>query len=718
MRMRGTSFLVGLAAAGMLLTACTGTQSAAPDGSAAPAVESTTDAAAAAEYLWMLSASGGTITGIGDDTGTEALTLTLTGVGDHATQFADRPARDAFVISIPDFADRWGDWFGSTPPNAVLSYRIAGDDRPHGIVLEIDDPAYDPGAGTLTFTARHLHRGSDPHPNAIAPIAVTPRSVPASFASASLFIDSADDPAVDPAPSGTPDPSAAASTTAPPSAAPTSAAPEASASPDATPELGAAAEASGTASIVGRVTPLDVNLGDGRFTFDPGAQSTAGASSLTSGISANFTTKLTGAPATSSFAYQVYELGEATGYWVRGEATGYPADSFSRNTSSCDFFEGDPAAGGTQISTETEPYECTMTYQSTEDRGEYVVRYEVAPKVWATVRGSITPQGGLSLTGGQVAAQNNRWDFNGQPVTGPLASAIVPSTKTDSWVAYHRNGDPNVHAARVDFAYQIVDDGTVTPYWVGGHTENYRGVEFDHDGSCAIYDDNPIGSEATEVDPSPYVCAATGSNVDGRGDWRVDFTVSPQPTQKIDAVVSPVLARSVLQKGCSTAGSTCSFIPQSIEDANLPGVQVSRKTANTGPEPVEAEVEWSYRHAVRNSVGIEVDLETKEDFLIESVTASVKVKYNIAVTNTYTTTTTNTLTIPPGCSSWWELSPAYQQVTGDFVVSADGTLYRVNRVTWTLPEAPDSANSDGMSPGTLTARSEPVKGSTKSCSME
>ena len=481
--------------------------------------------------------------------------------------------------------------------------------------------------------------------------------------------------------------------------------------------MGAAVGTAEAATILGRVTPMDVALGDGSFTFDPAGSSTAGAGSLSSGISATFETKVTGTPATSSFAYQVYELGDPTGIWVRGKATAYPASSFSRDTSSCDFFAGDPAKGAAQVSTETEPYECTMTYLKTADEGEYVVRYAVAPKVWATVRGSMTPQGGLTLTQGRIEAQNNRWDYNGSPVKGPLEVSLVGSSKADTWAAYHRNGDPNVHAARVDFAYQVVDNGAVTPYWVAGHAENYRGAAFDHDGSCAIYDGNPNTTDAKEVPESPYVCTAAGADVDGRGDWKVDFTVSARPAQKVDALTSPKLAKDVLAKGCQDTGSTCSYIPLTITDANLPGVKVSEKRANTTSEPVEAAVEWSYRHAVRNTLGVEVDVETKESLIVESVTAAIKVKWSVAVTNTYTTTTTNTLTVPPGCSSWWELSPAYKRVTGDFVVSADGTLYRVTGVTWTLPEAPSSGNDGVMMAGTLTARSEPVDGSTARCTM-
>lgn len=683
----------------------------------------------------MLTAAGGTIDGIGKDTGDEVLTLTLSGVNDHATQFADRPARDAYVISTLDFADRWDDWFGSTPPNAVLSYQVAGEARPRGIVLEIDDPEYDSGAGTITFVARHLHRGSDPHPDAIAPIEVARRGAPASFRSASLFIDSAGDSAaptsLDPSAAAAPETSAGPAASSTPAASPSSTvtASAASSSPaDTTPAASLDAPSSpdsstltdteDVATILGRVTPTGVDLGDGRFVFDPSSTSTPAGATVASGRDGNFESKVNANPATSTFAYQVYELGAATGIWVRGTAQANPPSYLSRDTSSCDFFRGDPASGAAQISDDSQPYACVMTYLTTADEGEYVVRYAVAPKIWATVRGSITPTGGVALRAGQVSAENVRWDFNGRPVTGPLAVDLVRSTTPDSWVAYHRGGDTNLNSARVDFSYQIVDGGNVTPYWVAGHTENYRGAEFDHDGVCTIFDANPLtSSDAKEPSLSPYSCDAVAANVDGRGDWKVDFTVSAKPATVVDAVLQPAVAKNLLADACADTGASCAYLPTRITDANVPGVRVSKKTANTTSEPVEAAVEWAYRHAVKNSLGVEVDTEDTANAFVAKVTVAVKVKWSIDVTNTYTTTTTNTLTVPPGCASWWMLSPAYKVVDGDFVLVDGGTLYRIKGVSWTLPEAAASGNDAGLMQGTLTAVSEPVEGSKATCSM-
>jgi hypothetical protein len=140
-------------------------------------------------YLWVVNSEGGTITGSGD----AGLTLTLTGVRDYATQFADRPVRHAYVLSTTDFADRWEQWFSPVTPNAVLSFTEPGSPMPASIVLEVTDPVYDKAARTLVFDAARLHREPDPHPDAVEAIALPNVPTPATFISGALFIDSAGD---------------------------------------------------------------------------------------------------------------------------------------------------------------------------------------------------------------------------------------------------------------------------------------------------------------------------------------------------------------------------------------------------------------------------------------------------------------------------------------------------------------------------------------------
>lgn len=141
-------------------------------------------------YLFAINSKRGTVRGVGKDTGKEKLTLVLRGVSDHATQFADRPIRDAFVLSTKDLEARWDRWFHDSDPNAVLSFSQGKDPMPHSIVVKLRKPRYNEKKGTLTFTARHLHRHADLSPDAREKITLPKRRPPAHFRQGSLFIDS------------------------------------------------------------------------------------------------------------------------------------------------------------------------------------------------------------------------------------------------------------------------------------------------------------------------------------------------------------------------------------------------------------------------------------------------------------------------------------------------------------------------------------------------
>ncbi|MCB0914905.1 MAG: MbtH family NRPS accessory protein [Actinobacteria bacterium] len=119
--------------------------------------------------------------------------LRLHGVNEVATEFSDRPARRGWVLPIADLAASWYDLFGDDPPNAVLSYSRVSGEPPESVVLEIDEPRYDPLTATLTLQATLIPVVAQPHPSASAPVAAEPLIPPPSFATAALFIDSTEE---------------------------------------------------------------------------------------------------------------------------------------------------------------------------------------------------------------------------------------------------------------------------------------------------------------------------------------------------------------------------------------------------------------------------------------------------------------------------------------------------------------------------------------------
>lgn len=139
-------------------------------------------------FLFAQTAAGGSLRGSGD-----RLTLTLTGVGGWVTRFADRPARDAQAVDVRDFLTRWRQRFATSPPNAVLSFRVAGEATPRTIVLELSRPRYDAAARTATYAARRIVERADALPGARHPRQPVVEPTPRAFAGASLFIDDSDD---------------------------------------------------------------------------------------------------------------------------------------------------------------------------------------------------------------------------------------------------------------------------------------------------------------------------------------------------------------------------------------------------------------------------------------------------------------------------------------------------------------------------------------------
>jgi hypothetical protein len=174
---RSVALLALLTTLGLLTTGCS--------------TPADTTSQAPVSYLWVVNSEGGTIAGSGDT----GLTLTLTGVRDYVTQFADRPVRHAYVLSTLDFENRWADWFSPVTPNAVLSFTEPASPMPASIVLEVTDPVYDESARTLSFTATRLHREPDPHPDSVESVSLPNVPTPATFISGALFIDGAEDDA-------------------------------------------------------------------------------------------------------------------------------------------------------------------------------------------------------------------------------------------------------------------------------------------------------------------------------------------------------------------------------------------------------------------------------------------------------------------------------------------------------------------------------------------
>ena len=139
-------------------------------------------------YLFSVQAAGGSTTSVHATSGEdERFTLTLHGV-DPVTKFADRPFRNASVISPAALATNWGAWFAGSPPNAVLTFVTASGMAPQSIVVTLTRPHYSSAGRVLSFTATRTYRTQDPSQKGSD---WARPATPHLFRSASLFIDNA-----------------------------------------------------------------------------------------------------------------------------------------------------------------------------------------------------------------------------------------------------------------------------------------------------------------------------------------------------------------------------------------------------------------------------------------------------------------------------------------------------------------------------------------------
>ncbi|HEY6398115.1 MAG TPA: hypothetical protein VIX82_11735, partial [Solirubrobacteraceae bacterium] len=160
----------------------TGTASAVGVGQA---VVATTRPTPSAEYLFSIPTASGALTGPGD----KHLTLKLVGTRDYLTRFTDRPLRQAFVVSNVDFVRRFKGYFGSSEPNAVLTYTPAGARIPVSIVLTVGQPQWNAKRSTLTLPATRIRKQLDNLPGTTVHIKPPLIPSPRRFTQATLIID-------------------------------------------------------------------------------------------------------------------------------------------------------------------------------------------------------------------------------------------------------------------------------------------------------------------------------------------------------------------------------------------------------------------------------------------------------------------------------------------------------------------------------------------------
>ena len=447
-----------------------------------------------------------------------------------------------------------------------------------------------------------------------------------------------------------------------------------------------------TLRIAGDIELTDIryDLSDDSGRIEPGDNSEvgpAGPATTTTWSAASETQSVQG-----SATARIVDFGTVTEFWVVADA--HTSGGGTTYGSSCRIYRGDPAAGGTELDqSQDSPYWCNSTHQGMlpgpDPRYAYDETFEVSSLDWATVRGAISPQGSVSLHDGALESPTTRFITDGRWYPADPAEqlpflTIAPGATLD-WAAFRRNGESTENASGY-FSYRIYDGGVPTRFWVSGMASNWRGVEFNWDYTCQIFDGDP-SQGALAVTASPYTCDMTTTEVSGRGDYRVDFAIKTAPIQTLE----PLEARDLMSAGCGDAADACYFVPATNDALVEPGKPLGPPYANDGEDDAEYQFSYASGRSITNTVNVSVSAEAN---VLDLFKVAIKVAYGWEETDETEKKWIATMIVPAHEEGWFEFAPAYRKISGDFLFETGGTWYRVTG-TFTVP--------DDTTPGTLTS---------------
>lgn len=140
------------------------------------------------EFLFVQSFAGGSIAP--RDGVASGYTLTLDGANPQTIYFSDRPERVFGLATTSAFLEGLG-FTPDDPPNAALVVTTE-DGTEDVLIIELFDPVWDEGNGTLTYTIQVLSDYSEPG-LAFAALRQTDFDLPETFGQGGLFVDGCSD---------------------------------------------------------------------------------------------------------------------------------------------------------------------------------------------------------------------------------------------------------------------------------------------------------------------------------------------------------------------------------------------------------------------------------------------------------------------------------------------------------------------------------------------
>ncbi|MEO6826882.1 MAG: LPXTG cell wall anchor domain-containing protein [Microbacteriaceae bacterium] len=468
------------------------------------------------------------------------------------------------------------------------------------------------------------------------------------------------------------------------------------------------AEAAAPLTVQGNINSRKLDLRNGMFDFDPNqpAPDVLGLSTVTYSRTASY---VAGEPSTTPHMEVSYQIalmgGQGTNYWVHMYA-GVEVNGDSVTPSpvvQCQITVGGAYQHGGQPPTDAVPYICETDAQHVQAHpsDKYlttVVDFTVRNNLDAEVQSTV-------ITTGSVSLDKGYWEVNAGNKWGGSTEVAANSSAHMDALLREGEGDEVIDktTARAIFAYRILVDGVVTPYWVMGTNQVLRARAFHHDASCTIYDQNPIPASGEPVPAaanfSPFTCSMNAYRPESwNGNWQTDFTLSAAP---VTTVTTPIRLSELLQhcgdqpNDCNTDLATVTRVPGPVS----PNDQKSTLNNLTDHDQTQ-KLTVSTTHGVTNTVGAKVTATT----MLGLYEVAVEASYSIAISNSTTYTSETDVTAPPFTRVWLEQTPILVHVVGNVLVRQDGRYFLLPNIAADFPE------KDGHSETTIRSQHLPHLG--------
>lgn len=271
-------------------------------------------------------------------------------------------------------------------------------------------------------------------------------------------------------------------------------------------------------------------------------------------------------------------------------------------------------------------------------------------------------------------------DWHADHVTAP---ADIPNGGGTNFVLLQDNSHWSTEYGAYGTAKaRIWDHGKPTEFWIKMYASVYYYPYTK--ASCTIFRGDPDVT-GKQIDFSPYSCETT--SIDHSDPWRVVFTVGHTAAQTI---TDKDTQSRLLNDACKgdDAENNCFYTPKSVEFITDTPKPYGNPVAN--PYDTRLTMEVKSEHVVETSDTVGVKFTSKLT-LWKIWENSLSVNYDHTWTDSRSFSQSENADVPPHTEYWFTIAASLNRVTGDFLVRANGKVFRIENATVVLPDKDKSA---------------------------